>query len=61
VNAAFAVRERTAPAEWRLALPLMREPQPKHGSGLKRHSAHAFNFARGMHIAAHDFALDLRR
>jgi GNAT superfamily N-acetyltransferase len=30
-------------------------------SGVQRHGAHAFYFARGMHIAAHHFALDLTR
>lgn len=30
-------------------------------SGVQRHGAHAFYFARGMHIAAHHFALDLAR
>jgi hypothetical protein len=61
VNATLAIGEFASLAEWRLALPLLREPRPKHGSGLKRHSAHAFCFARGIPIAAHDFALDLRR
>lgn len=30
-------------------------------SGVQRHAAHGFYFARGMHIAAHHFALDLTR
>jgi GNAT superfamily N-acetyltransferase len=145
VNAALAIRELAAPAEWRLAWPVMRELRPNHDessflaalerqsaagyrlaalldgeaaiavagfrhlemlwrgpmvyvddlvtredrrgtgagtvlfdwlvaearrlgcvalhldSGVQRHGAHAFYFARGMHIAAHHFALDLTR
>jgi GNAT superfamily N-acetyltransferase len=30
-------------------------------SGVQRHAAHGFYFARGMHIAAHHFALDLKQ
>lgn len=30
-------------------------------SGVQRHAAHGFYFARGMHISAHHFAIDLPR